>query len=125
VIAIVYACPFGALITRLRLVMLFTGPMNEMPPALNATGGAVGEGGRVAVGGTCVVGAVVGVVPVVVCPVLAPVPAHAEINNIITRTAIPTSKPWKRGNEIFCIVFSVHFKWVLDSNLSLVPLHEL
>ena len=44
-IASVYACPLGALMTRLLLVLLFTGPMKEIPPALNATGGAVGAGG--------------------------------------------------------------------------------
>src|SRR5260221_3195773 len=44
-IASVNVCPFGALITRLLLVMLFTGPMNEMPPALNATGAGVVAGG--------------------------------------------------------------------------------
>jgi len=41
VIASVTVCPLGALMTRLLLVMLFTGPMKEIPPALNATGVAV------------------------------------------------------------------------------------
>jgi hypothetical protein len=40
-IASVNVCPFGALMTKLLLVMFFTGPMNEMPPALNATGAGV------------------------------------------------------------------------------------
>jgi len=44
-IAMVNVCPLGALITRLLLVMLFTGPMNEMPPALNATVVTIGAGG--------------------------------------------------------------------------------
>src|SRR5260370_14296426 len=57
-IASVYVCPFGALITRLLLVMLFTGPMNEMPPALYATGEGTAVGGCVAAGGTCVTGVV-------------------------------------------------------------------
>jgi hypothetical protein len=105
--------------TRLLLVTLFTGPINEMPPALNATGWAVGEDDTVVVGCcTCVVDDVVTVEPVVDCPVLVPVPAHAEISNIITSAAVPTSIPWKRGSEIFCIILSVHFKLVLGSNLS-------
>ena len=105
---------------RLLLVILFTGPMNEMPPALNATGWAVGEDDWVVVGCcTCVVD-VVGVLVVelvVDCPVLVPVPAHAETINIITIAAVPTNIPWKRVNEIFRIVLSVRFKFVLGSNL--------
>src|SRR6266699_2029303 len=84
VIASVYVCPFGALMTRLLLVMLFTGPMNEMPPALNASG----EG--VAAGGTCNAGVVVAVVPGGDCTV----PAHA-VSNIITRTTLHTSRARK------------------------------
>ena len=94
--------------------------MNEMPPALNATGWAVGEDDWVVVGCcTCVVD-VVGVLVVelvVDCPVLVPVPAHAETINIITIAAVPTNIPWKRVNEIFRIVLSVRFKFVLGSNL--------
>jgi len=107
--------------TRLLLVILFTGPMNEMPPALNGTGWAVGEDDWVVVGCcTCVVD-VVGVLVVglvVDCPVLVPVPAHAETINIITIAVVPTNIPWKRVNEIFRIVLSVRFKFVLGSNLS-------
>jgi hypothetical protein len=44
VIVIVNVSPFGASMTRLLLVMLFTGPMNEMPPARNVTGAAVEAG---------------------------------------------------------------------------------
>ena len=93
-----------------------------MPPALNATGWAVGEDDWVVVGCcTCVVDDVVGVVVVglvVDCPVLVPVPAHAETNNNITIAAVPTNIPWKGVNEIFRIVLSVRFKFVLGSNLS-------
>jgi hypothetical protein len=106
--------------TRLLLVILFTGPINEMPPALNATGWAVGEDDWV------VVGCCTGVVDVVVvfvegfvvdCPVLVPVPAQAETNNIIAIAALPTSTTWKRVNEIFRIILSVCFKLILSSNL--------
>src|SRR5689334_12709356 len=92
-----------------------------MPPALNATGWAVGEDDWVLVGCcTCVVVVVVGlfVVELVVdCPVLVPVPAQAETNNIIARAAVPTTIPWKRVIEIFRIVLSVHFKLILGSKL--------
>ena len=73
--------------TRLLLVMLFTGPMNEMPPALKATGEGVRVGACVAVGGTCVADVVVAVGAGGGCPVVVLVPAHAVIRNII-RTAI-------------------------------------
>src|SRR5207344_2438949 len=98
--------------TRLLLVILFTGPINEMPPALNATGWAVGEDDWVVDGCcTCVVDVVWGFVVefVVDCPVLVPVPAQAETNNIIAIAALPTSIPWKRLIEIFRIVLSVCF----------------
>ena len=83
----------GALMTSLLLVMLFTEPMNEIPPALNATGVEVGADVCVAAGGTCVADVVVVVVPVVGCPVLPPVPAQAVIKSIKTRTTAHTSIP--------------------------------
>jgi hypothetical protein len=78
--------------TRLLLVILFTGPMKEMPPALKATGGEVGVGGCVGVAGTCVAAVVVAVVPVVAdCPVLPATPPHAVSNVIITTTKLHIS----------------------------------
>jgi hypothetical protein len=81
--------------TRLLLVILFTGPMKEMPPALKATGGEVGVGGCVGVAGTCVAAVVVAVVPVVAgCPELPELPAtppHAVSNVIITTTKLHIS----------------------------------
>jgi hypothetical protein len=80
-------------------VILFTGPMKEMPPALNATGGVVGVDWRVGVDDTCVADVVVGVVPVVLvvlvvdCPLLTLVPAHAVSIIIRTRTALHTNIP--------------------------------
>jgi hypothetical protein len=90
---IVYICPFGALMTRLLLVTLFTGPMNEMPPALNGTGAAVMAGDGVAVGGTCVADVVVAVIFVVGCPVPPLTPAHAAVKIVIKRTTVHTSIP--------------------------------
>ena len=59
-------CPLGALITRLLFVMLFTGPMKEIPPGLNATGVAVAVGDGVVVtvcdGPVVAVGPTVGVI---------------------------------------------------------------
>ena len=82
--------------TRLLLVTLFTGPMNEMPPGLNATV----EGVEVAVGacvgaavGTCVGEVVVEVLPVAGCEVLLPVPEQAVIKINIARTAVHTNMP--------------------------------
>ena len=90
VIASVNVSPFGALMTRLLLVMLFTGPINEMPPARNATGVvALEAGGWVAVGGTCLVDGVV----VAVTAGVPPEFAHAVIKIIITRTMLHTSIP--------------------------------
>jgi hypothetical protein len=88
----------GALITRLLLVILFTGPINEMPPALNATGWVVGDDWGVAIGVTWVVEVdvvVVTVDPVVGCPLFVPVPAHAVSKNTRATTAVHTNKPWK------------------------------
>jgi len=85
--------------TRLVLVTLFTGPMNEMPPGLNGTAVAVGPAGCVAVGDrleeVVVAVAVVPVVPVVGvdCVVVLPTPEHAVSKIIVTRTAAPTSIP--------------------------------
>lgn len=106
--AIVYVCPLGALMTRRLLVILFTGPMKEMPPALNATGAAVGAGGCVAVGGTCVAVLVVAVVLVVGCPGLLATPEHPAIKIMRPRTTVHTSIPRKRGNGMVDIVFSLH-----------------
>ena len=91
-----------------------------MPPALNATDCTVGEDDWVVGCCTCVVDVVeVFVVELVVdCPVLVPVPAQAETNNIITIAAVPTSIPWKRVNEIFCIVLPVRFKLFVGSKFS-------
>ena len=86
----------GADITRLLLVMLFTGPMNEMPPALKATGAIVGVGGTgvaVAVDGIGVAMAGVAVAPVVDCPTLLPAVAHPATNNIILRTMVDKTMP--------------------------------
>jgi hypothetical protein len=78
--------------TRLLVVILFTGPMKEMPPALKATGGEVGVGGCVGGAGTCVAAVVVAVVPVVAdCPVLPATPPHAVSNVIITTTKLHIS----------------------------------
>jgi hypothetical protein len=81
--------------TILLLVMLFTGPMKEMPPALNATGVVAGDCVGVASTGVADdVATVVPVTPVVPvvpgegCPLLPPTPEHAVINNIITRTTV-------------------------------------
>jgi len=82
--------------TRLVLVMLFAGPMNEMPPGLNGTAVAVGPAGCVAVGdGLEEVVVAVAVVPVVGvdCVVVLPTPEHAVSKIIVTRTAAPTSIP--------------------------------
>src|SRR5437762_11636458 len=103
---------------RLLLVILFTGPMNEMPPALNATGWAVGEDDWVVVGCcTCVVD-VVGVLVVelvVDCRVLVAVQAHAETNKIITIAAVCKSIPWTRMREFLGIVVSCCYILVCGS----------
>jgi hypothetical protein len=101
--------------TRLLLVMLFTGPMNEMPPGLNATVEGVEAGGWVAVGGTCVADVVVAdvvvaVLPVAGCGVLMLVPEQAVIKSNIARTTVHTNIPWKRWNGIVCIILSIHLK---------------
>jgi hypothetical protein len=54
---------------------------------------------------------------VVDCPVLVPVPAQAETNNMTAIAAVPTSRPWKRVDVIFRIVLSVLFNVILISNL--------
>jgi hypothetical protein len=66
--------------TRLLLVMLFTGPTKVILPGLKATFG---------VGVTSVV---VAVVPVVDCPDVLPAFVHA-VMNCITRIIMPTSRP--------------------------------
>jgi len=111
--AIVYVCPFGALMTRLVLVTLFAGPMKEIPPGLNATGLGVGVDGVVAVGVTCVAEGVVaddvvGVVPVVDCDGLVEMPVHAVSNTIMASKVVQPSSPWKRRNGLFCIVLSMN-----------------
>jgi len=92
-----YAFPFGALMTRLLLVMLFTGPMNEMPPGINATvevGGCVGATVGTSVGELVVaVLPVAAVLPAAGCEVLPPVPAHAVIKINIARTAVHANIP--------------------------------
>jgi len=80
----------------LLLVILFTGPMNEMPPGLNATveGVEVEVGGCVGVAvGTSVGELVVAVLPAAGCEVLLPVPAHAVIKNNIARTTVHANIP--------------------------------
>jgi len=116
----VYVWPFGALMTRLLLVMLFTGPMKEIPPGLNATveGVEVVVGGCVvAVGATCVAGAVVGVVPDEGCVVLLVVPPQAESNTIITSTTIQPSRTGKRRNGMFRIVLSVASQMIFEADI--------
>src|SRR5207237_1414402 len=94
----VKVCPLGALITRLLLLMLLTGPINEMPPALNATDGGcvvgVAAAACVAVGVTCVCVVVeaVGVVPVL--PVVVPATEEQSvISSIRRRPARQVSTP--------------------------------
>ena len=84
---------------RLVPLMVLTGPMNEMPPGLKATGAAAGVAAGVGVDNACVADGVVVAAPVVGCAVLLLVlvvevlaaPEHAVIKIIIARVAVHTS----------------------------------